>query len=189
MDDFAVGRVGRNGEVTYGDDSSCWVEFRMEPQLVPIATEEQGRPIYEDVPFIRMQFPGDKTKIVDRPVKEDDKFRFPQQWENFRKTGENVSSGTPLKEWPILTRSQIQELSTFGIHTVEQLAATVDSNMNFLGARELISKAKLWLDKAKGGAEVEKVAAENAALKADLAAMKEQIKELGKRKSSKSDAE
>lgn len=190
MEDFAAPRVDRNGQVTYGDDSSCWVEFRKEPEHRLALSEQAGRPIYEDVDYIRIQFPGDKTKIVDRPVKEEDKYRFSRQWEAFQKTGQNVTSGTPLKEWPILTRSQIQELSTFGIFTVEQLASTSDGNMNFLGARDLIEKAKLWLDKAKGGSQVEKVAAENASLKADLEAMKEQIKELSKpRRATKDNAE
>jgi hypothetical protein len=174
---FADAQVHKSGStlhVTHGDDKECYVEFRMEPIHLVAKSEEQGRPIFEDQPFIRIMFPGDKTKVVDRPISEQDKQRFPNQYRAFSEQGVQVQSGTPITEWSILTRSQAMEYKSMGVHTIEQLAAVSDVNLTWLGAREYREKAKTWISASSDtSATVTKLMAEIASLRADLEASKE----------------
>lgn len=174
---FAEATVHKSGNqlhVTHGDDKECYVEFRLEAVHMQADSEKEGRPIYKDFPYIRIMFPGDKTKVVDRPVTDNDKIRFPNQWAAFERQGEQVQSGTPITEWSILTKSQALEMKAIGIHTVEHLANVSDQNLTWLGAREYRDKARAWLEAAKGtSAIVTQLQAQIEALKADLEASKE----------------
>jgi hypothetical protein len=176
-----VHKSGNQLHVTHGDDKECYVEFRLEAVHMVGDSEKEGRPIFKDFPFIRIMFPGDKTKVVDRPVTDADKQRFPQQYAAFERQGEQVQSGTPITEWPFLTKSQALEMKGIGIHTVEQLAGVADHNLTWFGAREYREKAKAWLEAAKGdSAIVSQLTAQIEALKADIEAMREAPKRRGK---------
>jgi len=41
-------------------------------------------PRWDGKPFIRINIPGDKTSVVEQPVREDHKRRFPRQWLYFQ---------------------------------------------------------------------------------------------------------
>lgn len=150
---FAEANVIKEGNtlhVTHGSDKECWVEFRKHPVFQQIESEEKGRPIFKDVDYIAIRFPGDKTKMVDRPVQDQDKLRFAAQWHQFEQTGIVTQIGTPLEEWPPITKSQALELKGLGIHTVEQLSNLGDGLLGFLGAREYREAARKYLEKASG---------------------------------------
>src|SRR3546814_2370746 len=52
--------------------------------------------------------------------------RFPQHWAQFEAGHtERQIIGTPLKEWPILSTSQVAEMNALNIFTVEQLAGQI----------------------------------------------------------------
>ncbi|KKB61560.1 chromosome partitioning protein ParA [Robbsia andropogonis] len=186
--DFATARVsgsGNNLHVSHGDDSGLYVEFEMRPVHQEFASEEAGRPIYKDVPHIHIMFPGDRTKEVVRPVRTEqhgnepsDIQRFPRQWEAFKNQQEQVQDGTPIQEWPPISRGEALNLKGMKIHTVEALAALSDGNCSFLGGRELREKAKVWLSSASSNKESMRLKKENDNLRADLEAMKQQIKDL-----------
>lgn len=147
---FADPKVHKDLHVTHGDDSECWVEFYKHPVFMEMESTAANRPIYKDVDYISMQFPGDKTKKVVRPVREDDMLRFPKHWASFLETGVVAVEGTPLEEWTALTKSQALELKGLKIHTVEQLAGIGDHLLSFFGAREYREQAKQYLDKSTG---------------------------------------
>src|ERR1700761_2630728 len=98
--DFAQARVIEQGNqlhVMHGDDSKLYVEFKMEAVHQGALSEQEGRPIYKDIPFIEINFPGDRTKKIYRPVKMEndlqspaDPVRFPRQWEAFQNQREQV---------------------------------------------------------------------------------------------------
>lgn len=136
--------------VTHGSDKECYVEIYKNPVYQEVESREKGRPIYLDVDFISIQFPGDKTKKVVRPINDDDKMRFGAHWKQFVETGVVSQVGTPLEEWPQVTRSQALELKGLGIHTVEQLANIGDNLLGFLGAREYREQARAYIEKASG---------------------------------------
>lgn len=170
---------------SHGNDKGLWVEFSMEPVLQGAESEKQGRPIYKDVPFITIDFPGDKTKKVKRPVslestphKPSDPQRFPIQWSAFEAQKEQVQTGTPVTEWPPIGKSESLELKGMKIHTVEQLANLPDGNIGWLGGQALREKARLWLKNAEDGSGLSLLSAENEKLKIELNSMKEQMKSI-----------
>ncbi|AIV65800.1 hypothetical protein [Burkholderia pseudomallei] len=189
--DFATPHIHQQGNqlhVSHGDDSGLFVEFSLEPIHQEAESEKQGRPIYKDVPHIRIHFAGDRTKMIFRPVKmQDDQQgpsdprRFPRQWAAFQEQRSQVQEGMPLEHWPPLSRSEVLSMKAMHIHTVEQLAAMTDSNLSWLGARELRDKAAAWLKNAEGGKETVRLTAENEQLRADLDAQKAQTRELAER--------
>jgi len=164
MSDFASAQYQFEGNQTvtmaqHGSDKGLFVEFRHEAVKQDFRSREEGRPVFEDVVFIKIMFPGDKTKTVDRPakLKDDDSGpsdirRFPAQWQQFQAEESQVGAGMPLAEFPALTKSQVAEFKAMNIHTVEQLSDMSDSQLTWLGARELREQARNWLDKAKGNA-------------------------------------
>jgi hypothetical protein len=186
--DFAQARIVEQGNslhVSHGDDSRLYVEFTMEAIHQTAKSEEEGRPIFKDVPHVRIHFPGDRTKQIFRPVKFEDDHqgpadprRFPQQWKAFEAQQEQVQTGTPIEQWGPLTKSQAMEFKAMHIHTVEQLAGIADSNLSWLGARELRDKAVSWLAQAETGKHAMHLQAELDKRDADIEELKRQVKEL-----------
>jgi len=182
--------ITANSLVQFGSDANALVEFRMEPILQGHETEVQGRPIYKDVPFINLRFAGANQTVWDRPATEADKQRFKAQWEAFQRGEEQVTSGTPLKMWPLLSRSQVAELAAFGITTVDQLASIGDNGLEALGlgGRTLRDQAQAWLRQAQDGAEVMRLQGDNQRLRDDLDALKKQFAEFSAERQSKRSA-
>ncbi len=160
---------GTNLYVEHGSDSNLYIEFRNEAVHQPFESETEGRPIFKDIPFIRIMFAGDKTKVVDRPVNEDDKMRFRKQWEGFQREEAVELSGTPLSEWTLLSKSEVAEFRAMNIFTVEALASIPDSSLSWLGARTRRDQAVAFLE--KHGAEIAKRDATIASLEKRLAAL------------------
>lgn len=173
-----VKQSGNSLHVEHGTDSNLYVEFEMVPVHQPFKSEQEGRPIYKDVPHIRIQFAGDRTKQVNRPVTEDDKVRFPRHWAAFQNQETHMEEGTLITEWPPLTKSEAQGFKAMNIHTVEALAGLPDVSLTWLGARDMREKAKKFLEASKDSSAITKLMAENERLHNDIATMKIQINEL-----------
>lgn len=136
-----------NGDFAkYGDDSSLYVEFYIEPVHLVALSEKEGRALYEDREFIIIQSPGNKNKVV-RQATDIDKARFSRQFAAFKAQGDQAAIGLPLGEWGALTKAQVLEFKAMQIHTVEQLAGLPDSALNWLGANETRLKAQEYLKK------------------------------------------
>lgn len=168
--------------VSYGDDTGNYVEFYMNAVKDEKASLEQGRPIFKEREYIRIMPIGDKTKKIDRPVRfqatgnvPSDLDRFPRQWQSFKNQGVVAIDGTPIEEWPPLTKSDAMALKAMNIHTVEVLAGLGDNNLTWLGARQMRDKAKAWLDSSKGGAVALKQAQEIEDLKLQVEALTNQL--------------
>lgn len=174
--------------VTYGSDAGLYVEFRTENIYQEFQSEQEGKPVYEQVPFISIYVPGDKTKKVDRPVKmqghgdiPSDPERFPRQWQAFQQGVKAVQSGFPLTEWPGMTASHVRELNAVNIFTVEQLAAVPDSALDGIGhgGRHLRDKAKAHLETMADEAITTRLASQNADLQRQLDELKASIEKRG----------
>jgi hypothetical protein len=152
-------------------DDKLYVVFTMQAVKNGFKSEQEGRPIFDDVPHIRIHVPGDKTSVTERPVTEEDKLRFASRWERFQKNMEQSPEGTPIDQWPQLTISQVHEFKAVGIVTVEQLAALSDINaQKFMGGNELRRRAQTFLAVAKDTAEAQRLAVANEELEARLKA-------------------
>lgn len=185
-------KTGNNSyQVSHGDDNQLFPEFYDREVLDKAASEAAGRPIHKTVPYCRITFPGDKTKVKDEPVdlvgtpggKPPHPQRFPRQWAAYSAQMEQVPEGTSLLEWPPLPRAEARDLKAMKIHTVEQLAALPDTSLTWLGAQEWRNKAKVWLERASGGSGVLALQKENEVLKGDVEMLKQQIKDLAALKS------
>jgi hypothetical protein len=137
-------------------DKSLLVKFFIKPFEDKQATLAEGRPIFKDREYVDIRAPGDRLGGVCRPATLRDIQRFPLHYQKFKARIEGADDkveGTPLIEWPQITRSQAEELAFFHIKTVEQLAAMAEVHagkmMNF---HTLKRKAVEWLELNKGQA-------------------------------------
>lgn len=161
-------------------DESLFVVFYAGTMKNSARSEEEGRPIVDDVECIRIIVPGDKNSVIDRPASPQDKARFAKQYALFRsgKSEDDQVSGTRLTDWPHLSRGQCEELAYFGIKTVEQLAAVRDDIVGRVpGLTTLKQTAGIWLANAKGGAEAARVQKQIADQQAQIDQLKKIIRE------------
>lgn len=143
-------------------------------------SRKAGRPIFKDVEYVDVIIPGDKLTMPSFKVTDEHRKRWPQHYKAFKEGQTDPVVGTPLKEWPALTTSQVEELKAIRIYTVEALADLSDQGLQNvgLGARSLQAKAKAFLEQAKGSANVQRYAEENEKLKVEMSRQAELIKEL-----------
>lgn len=162
-------------------DDKLFVEFLMEPIQSTEKSQAEGRPIFEDVLHIKIRVGRD---TIFRPVTEKDKTRFQRQYFLFRRNRPQVI-GTPLTEWPFLSRTRVMELQAIGMQTVEMVADMPDSSIHRLGtgARDLQNRAKVFIETAKGNAPTERLNTELAKRDAEIEALKSQLLEITKAKS------
>jgi hypothetical protein len=193
--DFASPTVRGSGTrltVTHGGDENLLVSFYSEPVLQTHESEQQGRPIYKDTPFVWIRFPGDRTREVRRKATGEYRQRFARQWADYERQTISVPDGTPLEEWGPLSKSQALMFKGVHVHTVEQLASVPDSSLQNLGhgGRTLRDKAIAWLKTSKDSSETMRLAAENQSLRDDIELLKQQMAEFGsKRKPKKGEDE
>jgi hypothetical protein len=129
---------------TYNADSHLHVEFYTNDQK-----PYKDRP----TPFVRIIVPGDKTNVVDQPVREDHKERFPRQWLHFQmQSGDGPVIGTLLQQWNTddeenFSLHQMAELQILKFQTVEQVATASDSQLQRIGmgGAGLRERAKTYL--------------------------------------------
>lgn len=164
----------------HNPDSRLAVRFYVRPVKNEFESEAQGRPIFTDVDYVEIFVPGDNNTIIDQPVREDHKKRFPIQWAHFQNqhAKDTREIGTPLSEWPQVTKAQVEELRALKFYTVDSIANASDQNIMRLGMIAGMSpyafreKAQQFLKMASGVAvagEAEKRAKEAEQKAADLA--------------------
>lgn len=94
---------------------------------------------FKDRPFVKIIVPGNDKNIIDCPVGENHKKRFPRQWLYFQMQNEGASLiGTPISDWQKespedINRDQVAELSIMRFQTVEQLAMASDMQLQRIG--------------------------------------------------------
>ena len=160
-------------------DDRVYAQFYLHPKKDEAESLKQGRDIFEEVPYVKIMVPGDKDNIVVRPVRDQDKMRFPRQWQAFERQEEQPLIGTPLIEWAGINRGAVEELKYFGIRTVEDLANAPDSHtQKFMGINALKQKAKDFIKQAADLAPIEELRAENAALKGELENLRGMMQEM-----------
>lgn len=170
-----------NGEMAkYGNDSGLYVEFENYPIHMEALSAEEGRPIYHEFEYIKIQPLGQNKTVVFRRVEEDDKFRFAQKYAQFKNQQAQTSEGTPVTEWAIITKSQALEFKGMGVHTIEDVSNLSDQAiMQFLGGHKLREQARAFLAQAKDGSALTSLQKENQDLRADLEALKADFKRMG----------
>jgi len=159
-------------------DSRLQVRFYKRPVKQDDASAEAGRPIYKEFDFVHICVAGDTLTEIDTFALESHKQRFPLHWAKYQNAlGANDEGyeGTPLSEWPLVSKSQAEELRAMKFHTVEAVASASDQQLQRMGMAAGMSpyafrdKAKAFLNLATTAAETDKREAEINALKEELA--------------------
>lgn len=131
-------------------DKSLLVKFFTKAVKDEAQSNTEGRPVFRDKTYIEIRMPGNRSDVVSRPATQRDIDRFPDHHEAFQKRTEDPMEGTPLAEWPQITRTQVEELAFFNVKTVEQLAQVSDAHgQSFRGFYALKEKAQKFIEASK----------------------------------------
>ena len=137
------------------EDKKLLVKFFVKPRPDNAASLKEGRPVFKDTEYVDIKIPGDRTGGVSRPASHQDKQRFRAHYEAFKSRTEMPLEGTPLAEWPLITRSLAEELAFHNVKTVEHLSTMSDTHSGkFMGLNALKAKALKWLEQAGEEAKV-----------------------------------
>jgi len=138
----------------------------------------QGRPIFDDVEFIKKMIPGDATCNFIKIVEESDRKKFPREYAAFKAGLEAPIDGTPLTAIPFISKAQCMELAAQGIRSAEQLRDMSDSNgQKFMGFHGLQRKVIAYLDKAAKDAPAQQVQAELAKRDQEITELRQALAE------------
>ena len=161
-----------------GADSRLQVRFYKRPVHQEQESLAAGRPIYKEFDFVHICVAGDSLTEIDTYALANHKARFPIQWANYmNRVGADDQEvvGTPVSEWPLVSKSQAEELRAMKFHTVEAIASASDQQLQRMGMAAGMSpyafrdKAKAFLNLATNAAETDKREQEINALKEELA--------------------
>ncbi len=176
------------------------VQFSQHAVQNEVASNQMGRAMFDKILRIHISVPGQKdvqSYEVDREYAEGWKHpnpdlangrkneaiykRFGKYIEEYKRNSSVIAtSGMPIEKWPMVDVRQCAMLKSLGVHTVEALAEITDSNIANLGmgGRDLVRKAKDWLQSAQNSATATKMAAEKRVMEDRLSALESNYKEL-----------
>lgn len=165
----------------HANSDRLYVRFGLHPVKDEEKTKYTGRPVYSDVEFVRLMVPGDKNNVIHRPATDEDRRIYAKQYEAFKAGTSDGLTGTPLREWALITRSEAEMLAYYKVLTVEQLAALSDGAIGEIGPiRHLVEKAKKHVSDAEKSAPAEKLASELKARDEVIANLQKQMDALQK---------
>lgn len=159
----------------------AFARFFLDDVQDELATAREGRPIFKSLERVEIILPGNPHARPVHNVTDEHKARWPEQYAAFKQGRDLVIDGTPLEQWPVLTRGMVLELKALEIHTVEQVAELSDVSLQRVGkgAFNLRERAKAYLDDAQAGALVEDLNRKLEAALSANAALQNQVTELG----------
>ena len=166
-------------------DEGLLVRFYVKPKHDMRKSQEEGRPVFVDTEYVEIRTPGSRDAVA-RPATQRDINRFPRHYQAFKDRTDMPEEGTPLIEWPVMTRSMAEELSFYNIKTVEQLIAMPDEKaQQFMGLMGLKHQAKEWLELTKEYASASELKDELAKRDDEIAQLKAAVEALQKPRSRK----
>lgn len=184
----------------YRTGDNCMLRIWADASKNNFHSEQEGRPIFDDVIMLEVIAPGsngaspvfeveriirdtldaDKVQIIRAPQYE----QYVDFINRFKANAEDMSlAGTPLKEWSEISRSKAAELKAAGITSVETLAALSDNQLHRIGpdGRTWRDKAVAYLANSKDDAYATELAARLAKSEENNADKDRQLRELNDR--------
>ena len=145
-------------ETRFAADNKLYVEFFRKPVLQPGKSREAGRAVYEEVDYVRIHVPGDKSSVIERPVSQQDQFRFADRYAKWKAGQEEAVIGTPLSALPGMNAAKVEEYKFFKLVTVEQLAEANDNlGSKFMSFQQDKQRAKAFMEVAANNAPIERM--------------------------------
>lgn len=144
---------GQYGQVKFGNDDLTMAIFYTRPVLNPAKSQEANTQIFDNVAYVRIQPPGERLNIVERPVNDNDKRRWPKQWNDYINNRLQVPEGTPVEQLFVNHPAIAETLKGANVFTIQQLASLSGNALDSIGmgAQEWVNKAKAYLDSATKG--------------------------------------
>lgn len=169
---------GAYGQVRFGNDQHTMGLFFTKSVLNPIKSRDAGRPIHENQTYIRIQQPGERLNIVERPVQDNDKRRWADNWKSYVQGKLQVPEGTPVELLFPNHPAVADNLKGLNIFTIEQLASLGGNAIDNIGmgGQDWVNKAKRYLDSADKGKEFGKMQKELEESKAQNRVFAEQLR-------------
>ena len=174
----------------HNPDALLHVEFYWHEPVQQFKSMEAKKEIRgRKIPYVRIMRPGDNTSILQTPVRDDIKARFPRQWlawqmkEGMIEGAGEDAPGWKIEEWPVLTLDQKHELKYLRFYTVDQLAGASDTQLQRLGIggiglREQARKAIKEKHASEYIAELKRKDQEMADMRKQMDAMTERMSQL-----------
>lgn len=159
----------------------CHPIFYIKPVRNNFLSEKEGREVWHDEAYVEIIIPGDSKSIVHERVKDEHKERWPRQWAAFQANQEAPAEGTPLEEWSALGASQVMEIKSHNVRTVEDVAGLSDSQLAKvipMGGHALRDRARRFVEQVDAEKPVAELMQQVETLKAEIAALKDQKKEV-----------
>ena len=140
------------GSVSFGSDEKLIVWFKSKPVKNGVKSKDAGRPIFENVPHVHIQQPGERD-FLEIPATSEHARRFPRQWAAFQANAEQKIEGTLLSVLFPNNEAVVESLKYFNVHTVEQLSALNETQIQNigLGGREFVNLATRYMEQAETG--------------------------------------
>jgi len=187
----------RPDESRYSMDNRLYVEFYRKAVQHEAKSRDAGRAIYDEVDYVRIHTPGDKSSVIERPVSAMDAERFADRYSKWKAGQEEAVSGTPLTAMAGMTPAKVEEYRFFKITTIEQLADAADNlGQKFMGFQGDKARAKAFVELANNNAPLEKMNvalqerdATIEALTSRIDAMQQQLGKLSKKSAATADVD
>jgi hypothetical protein len=106
-----------------------------ELRAVPVENKRSKEVQYEDVIWVTIFNKGDPKNIIERPMRDADKERWPQHWEAYKKNEEPPINGIPLEDFPQITPAERMRCKQLHIRAVEELVDLPEAQLETLGGR------------------------------------------------------
>ena len=158
--DYAAHRAMGQGN----PDKALVVTFEYASKAMPDGT-------YKNIEMVRIWL-GKNSEVV-REVTEDDKRRFSERYEAFKKGEEMPLEGTPISQCAFATPADVSACKAERIFTLEQLAETPDERLQRAKLINLKYKSKDFLEARARIGFVGEMRDQIEALKAQVAVLKE----------------
>lgn len=139
--------------------------------------KDNGLPEFKNTVYIEIRI-KDNNDVVDRKATDDDKKRFPIEWERFNMKKTQTEKGTPLNQFAFLDVSQIESCEYRGIFTVEALAELSEDNAREIGLVDELGLAKRFLEVSKNNKTISDYQGKEKELKEEIKKLKKEIARL-----------
>lgn len=118
------------------------------------ATEEaKGKQKFKDVLYVEIIKPGIRSQGFNGKASDDHKRRFAGALKRFEADDKTeVLDGFPIKECPLFTPAEKDNLRVLRFLTVESLAEAPDAALKGMGMRDMSNRAKRFLESLTGPA-------------------------------------
>ena len=127
------------------------IKFFMKDVRDETASAKQGHPVFEQQEWIHIIV--DDRNELERQVTEKDRTRtdFLPYYQAFKAGLEPPTVGLPLKEWPLITRTEIELLNRHHVRSVEDLSSAPDNIIQRCGAtyKGLRARAQSYLKESQ----------------------------------------